>query len=154
MGGRNSIIIRKESGRLKGEYSCNFLCDLLHLETAEAIGEYGKDFYEGRPCVTKNDFGKGFAYYLGTEPEERFLRDFVDELCEKADIHPVFESVGKVEICVRENAKGKVIFLINQSEESAMVELGEETYEELLTGQERKGTIHLNSRDVVILKKR
>lgn len=151
---RNSIIIRKESGRLKGEYSCNFLCDLLHLETAETIGEYGKDFYEGRPCVTKNDFGKGFAYYLGTEPEERFLRDFVDELCEKADIHPVFESVGKVEICVRENAKGKVIFLINQSEESAMVELGEETYEELLTGQERKGTIHLNSRDVVILKKR
>lgn len=151
---RNSIIISKESGRLKGEYSCNFLCDLLHLETAETIGEYGKDFYEGRPCVTKNDFGKGFAYYLGTEPEERFLRDFVDELCEKADIHPIFESVGKVEICVRENAKGKVIFLINQSEESAMVELGEETYEELLTGQERKGTIHLNSRDVVILKKR
>ena len=151
---RNSIIIRKKTKHLKGVYSSGFLCDILHPETAEVIGEYGKDFYEGTPCVTKNVYGKGAAYYLGTEPDEEFLEDFVTEICEEAGVHPFLESEGRVEICARENQKGQVIFLINHEQEPAFVKLGADTYENLLTGKTINGTLQLNSKDVAVLKKR
>ncbi|HIZ21334.1 MAG TPA: beta-galactosidase [Candidatus Blautia faecigallinarum] len=151
---RNSIIIRKKTKHLKGVYSSGFLCDILHPETAEVIGEYGKDFYEGTPCVTKNVYGKGAAYYLGTEPDEEFLEDFVTEICEEAGVHPLLESEGRVEICARENQKGQVIFLINHEQEPAFVKLGADTYENLLTGKTINGTLQLNSKDVAVLKKR
>ena len=31
---------------------------------------YGKDFYAGMPAVTKNQFGSGTVYYVGTRLEE------------------------------------------------------------------------------------
>lgn len=151
---RNSIVIRNKSKYLKGIYSSGFLCDIIHPETAQVIGEYGKDFYMRTPCVTKNVYGKGTAYYLGTEPDEKFMQDFIMELCEKADIHPVLESEGRVEICTRENQKGEVIFVINHEQKPAFVKLGEEAYVNLLTGKEINGTLQLNSKDVAVLKKR
>lgn len=49
---------------LTGEYEVRELCDLIHLEGAEALAYYGKDFYQGRPALTVNQFGKGQAYYM------------------------------------------------------------------------------------------
>ena len=32
---------------------------------AQTVGQYGSDFYEGMPCLTKNSFGKGEAWWIG-----------------------------------------------------------------------------------------
>ena len=47
-----------------GEYEIRELCDLIHCETAESLGEYRDDFYAGRPALTVNSYGKGKAYYI------------------------------------------------------------------------------------------
>ena len=44
-------------------------CGLVHTEQASVLGTYGDDFYVGWPVVTENRLGKGFAYYIGTDPE-------------------------------------------------------------------------------------
>ena len=50
----NRMIV-KNFESANGTYNCGFLCDQIHLETAEALAVYGKDFYQGKPCLTKNN---------------------------------------------------------------------------------------------------
>ena len=122
-------------------------------DRARTLAEYGSDFYQGRPCFTVNDFGQGKAYYLASEPEKAFLVDFVEHVCAETGIRPALESEGRVEICVRENEQGQVIFLINHWAEPAQVHLGNDTYCNLLNGEQLSGTVALNSRDVLVLRK-
>jgi beta-galactosidase len=56
-------------------YTCSRLYALLRCEGAETLATYGEDFYAGTPVVTRHNFGAGQAYYLGSEPESRFLDD-------------------------------------------------------------------------------
>lgn len=49
------------------EYPAKLLCDIMHLEGAEALAEYQEDFYAGSPVVARNSFGQGQAYYIGTD---------------------------------------------------------------------------------------
>ena len=49
----------------ENEYDCGFLCDIIHPEGgAEILASYKDDFYADTPCVTRNFFGKGRAYYI------------------------------------------------------------------------------------------
>lgn len=138
---------------LDSEYSCGFLCDLLHAETAEVLAEYGEDFFRGMPCVTGNVYGDGKAYYLATQPDEKFLSDFAERICAEAEIAPLFAWEGDVEICARTNEKGQVIFVINHGEEAASVDLGEDFYRDLLSDRELNQKVELSGRDVLVLKK-
>lgn len=149
----NEIVMEGRKERFRESYECSFLCDVLHTTTAVPLAVYGGDFYKGSPCFTENYYGKGKAYYLAAEPEEAFLKDFVKELCRDAEIHPLFESEGRVEICARENERGRVIFLMNHWAETARVHLGEVKYKNLINGRTVSGTVVLNSRDVMVLRK-
>jgi beta-galactosidase len=73
-GQRNRIAMNKRNALgLTGSFEVRDLCDLVHLETAEALATYEQDFYAGRPAVTVNGFGNGRAFYLAARTEERFL---------------------------------------------------------------------------------
>jgi beta-galactosidase len=149
----NHMSVKTGDG-FKDEYSCGFLCDIIHAENAEVLAEYKDDFFAGTPCLTRNSFGEGAAYYLASEPEEAFLQDFVEKLCGEHEITPAFESTGRVEICTRENEKGKIYFIINHWEDAAEVDLKEKSYQNLLNGETLTGRVKVNSRDVLVLKER
>jgi beta-galactosidase len=76
----NRIIMEEPFKSCKKEYSCSVLCDVLHLETAKALASYGEDFYKGKPVLTVNEFGKGKAYYIASDPDEEFIKDFIDNI--------------------------------------------------------------------------
>ena len=47
-------------------YTIRELCEIpAHITTAQTVGQYGSDFYEGMPCLTKNSYGKGEAWWIG-----------------------------------------------------------------------------------------
>ena len=54
------------------------MCIRDSLEGAQALATYGEDFYEGTPAVTKNAYGKGTVYYVGTQPEAAGLDKILD----------------------------------------------------------------------------
>lgn len=145
---QNRMILK--DGRV---YVCGFLCDVIHTTTAETLAEYGDDFFKGSPCLTKNTYGKGSAYYFASEAEDAYLSEFVKELCGKASVKPLFPSGGTIEICARDNEKGRTYFLINHTDQQGEVELGEETYVDLLTDELLTGTVVMKGRDVKILKR-
>ena len=134
-------------------YTCGFLCDLIRLEDAEAIAVYEKDFYAGVPAVTKKCFGKGMAYYIGTQVEEAYLSELVASLCREKGIRSPFDYEGEVEIRTRQSKKGIYYFVINFSEDGGRIDLGKSAYHNLLDDKQYSGQVELEKNAVMVLKK-
>jgi beta-galactosidase len=128
----NRIVVSKPMGLVQGEYECSLLCDLIHLESAEEIAVYGEDFYAGTPCVTVNSVGRGRAYYVATNPDEKFVRDLLSTIAREAGIRPRLEAASGVEVCTREKDGEEFIFLLNHTGHEAAVVLDNRGYTNLL----------------------
>jgi len=80
----NSLIpIPENSLQLHTSYKCKNLCDLVQLNGATPLMNYGSDFYQGTPALTVNQYGKGYAYYICTDAEELFYHDFYAKILAK-----------------------------------------------------------------------
>ena len=133
-------------------YTCGHLCALLHCEGAATLATYGDDFYAGTPVVTRNQFGAGQAYYLGSEPEARFLDDFYARLLSAQQVQPVLTTPAGVEATRRQTARGPLLFVLNHLATAAQVALPEnKRYRDLLRDQEVAETLLLEGYDVAIL---
>ncbi len=137
----------------KASYSCGFLCDLLHTRQAETLAVYESDFYAGMPCVTRNQFEKGTAYYIGTDPDDEFLADFFDQVCKDCGIEPVYEAEEAVEVTRRVNEKETTIFVLNHNHQPSWVDFGEDILTNLVTKETKTGRCEIAGRDVWVLKK-
>lgn len=96
--------------------ACSLVCDLMHLETAEEIAVYTKDFYAGTPAVTRNTFGSGSTFYVGSWLEDDGLAAVLDMVAEEAKITPVIEEATGLEVVCREDTNFKYYFVINLKE--------------------------------------
>ena len=47
-------------------------CDILEAETAQVLAEYGDRYYSGSAAVTRNCYGAGTVYYIGTVCDRMF----------------------------------------------------------------------------------
>ena len=147
---RNQVVMKK--GQLNQEkYDCRMVCDLLHTEGAEVIAEYGTDFYKGMPAITKNNFGAGEAWYIGTVPEQKLLDKLIGKLLKSKEIQGFEHLPAGVEIASRKKEENEFYFLMNHTEESQTVETPFEGYKDLLTGDQVTRNIELKPFDVKIL---
>ncbi|MHC5173805.1 MAG: beta-galactosidase, partial [Planctomycetota bacterium] len=64
----NSLVTNGSLPNVSGEFESRLWCDILQLDTAKSLAEYGSDFFKGTPALTVNNFGKGRAYYVATLP--------------------------------------------------------------------------------------
>jgi beta-galactosidase len=152
-GQSNQIVVTKENGSLAGSYSCGILCDLIHAEGAEVVAEYGSDFYKGMPALTVNRFGQGKAWYVASSPDAEFLKAFVSELCRDQGIEPLLAPVPGVEVTERSKDGKSYLFVLNHNAEQATVQLGDTPMRDLLSGEERSGSVALAGKDLLILEK-
>lgn len=134
------------------KYPAGLMCDLMHLEEAEQVSIYEDDFYKGTPVFTKNFFGNGTAYYVGTRSNPTFYTTFLKNIFTEAGVHPIMETPEGVEAAVRENEKGSVLFLLNHRSDSTEVVINK-NYKNLLTGKNYKkdSCIKIEQKDVLIL---
>lgn len=92
---------------------CGLVCDLMHLEGAECIAKYGADFYAGMPAVTKNTFGNGAVYYIGTRLDTEGLNKIMNSIVEKALVAPVIDEPTELEVVVRTSKDAEFYFIMN-----------------------------------------
>ncbi len=57
---QKNLLLMKEQ-----QYQIHDYCSVVQTNTAQTLGGYGADFYQGQAAVTVNDYGEGSAYYLG-----------------------------------------------------------------------------------------
>lgn len=107
------IPVQKESWQEQG-YQCSNFCDLIKTSTAEALLQYGSDFYEGYPALTRNAFGSGKAYYVCADFEQRFYDDFCRKLVKEAGIELLCEKIEEgLSVTTREDEDNRYVFVQN-----------------------------------------
>lgn len=136
------------------EYPAKLLCDIMHLEGAEALAEYQEDFYAQSPVVARNSFGQGHAYYIGTHSNAKFYRDLLGSICAEQQICPAAKAPEGVEAVKRVRGAEQYLFLLNHNEAAMEVTLAEPAVE-LLTCKEYQGgeVLELPAKGVGILKR-
>lgn len=148
---KNRIVMNERHGNLEGDYECNILFDLIHSEGAEVVAEYGDDFYQGMPVVTKNKFGKGEAWYIASSPDREFLNEFVANLCEEKGIQSLLKADTGIEVSNRVKDGNYYLFVMNHNSESSDFDLGNKEKVDLLTQKAVKGLVSIEPKGVMIL---
>ena len=125
---------------------CSLLCDLIRLEGAEVVASYGEDFYKGTPAVTRNSFGSGTVYYVGTQPGSEGLARILDGL----KVEPLVRDETPLEIDKRVIDGREYWFIINLTGTPQAMPESFKGETDMLTGREVE---ELSGFDTVIVKR-
>ena len=105
------------------EYSCNHLCELIRVNSADTLMTYKNKFYAGKPALTCNNYGKGQAYYICADMEQAFYDDIYSLILQNEKISGLMKGIPEnVEISSRETDAHIYIFLQNYGNETIKVE--------------------------------
>ncbi len=97
-------------------YRAEDYCDVIPHYQAEVLAAYEKDFYRGLPAVTRNAYGKGFAYYIGFNATVDFLQAFYG----KMPVSKLIDSPFVDNVMV--SKRGEHLFLMNFGTEERTIE--------------------------------
>lgn len=135
------------------DYDVTGLCALIHAETAQILSTYKDDFYAGYPALTENFYGKGKAYYIASQNEDGFIREFLENLVRQANLGSNFEAElpEGVTVSERVNEAGTSIwFLQNFNKKSINVTL-KRSYRNVETGIIHKDKIEMEAFSCYVL---
>lgn len=91
-------------------------CDIIKTESAEVLAVYGENFYAGKAALTKNSYGKGCVYYMGTVGLPSLCCRLAEMMLQQADIPYVENLPDRVEVTVRKGNGRSFAFLFNNDE--------------------------------------
>lgn len=148
---RNGVQVEGTVPDLAGRYEARLLCSVVHAETAEVVGTYTDDFYAGTPALTRNRFGRGWAWYVATDVEQALVDRLVRHACATHGIGPILAVPEGVEVSRRVKDDRTFTFILNHNPDPVAVDLGPCQGRDLLTGRELRGTVTLPGRDVIIV---
>lgn len=129
------------------------LADVIHLEKAESIADYSSNFYTETPVITKNKYGNGQTFYIGTELNPESLDKVLDMAVESAKVTPILEEKTKLEVITRTNNGSEFYFILNFTEEELALPSTFIGSTDLLTNEKLKEKTILKQHDVHIIKK-
>jgi beta-galactosidase len=133
------------------QFSCSLWSDIIHLKTAQPMANFEQDYYAGSPSVTRNQFGKGTAFYVGTVPDESGMAWLMDEACQMAGIKPVIpDSPVGVELVLRSNSTQGWLFALNHSDEEVNIPLDQPGVE-VLSKTKLDESLCLGPKEVAII---
>lgn len=151
-GQSNKIVMRPGNALgLEGEFACGFLCELAHAEGAQALADYGEDFYAGMPAVTENRLGKGRVIYLAARAEQKFLDLLYARLLRDAGVAPIVDAPAGVIVKEREKDGKKYTFLLNFAGQDVRMTVPEGL--DLVSGARVRGETALKNRQVMIVER-
>ncbi|HMS36509.1 MAG TPA: beta-galactosidase [Arachnia sp.] len=109
--------------------------------TATVVASHLDGPAAGTPAITRNDWGGGQAWYLGTMLDAAAYRELLATIADAAGVRPATAhdgGDGRVELVRRTGAAGSYLFIVNHSAQSVTADA---SGRELLTGQDVVGTI-------------
>jgi len=146
---KNRLVVKE--GALAGSYEVGLIAAVLNAETANVVGTYGTDFYAGTPALTCNQFGKGTAWYVASDPEQTFVDRFLREVCAGKGVRPVLVAPANVEVIQRKKGERTFTFVLNHNGSAVEVDLSPVSGRDLLSGREMAGKVEFPAYGVAVL---
>ena len=125
-------------------------CDILTPNGAEVLASYVKDYYTGKPAITRNQLGLGHAIYLGTFGDAAFYDAFFGWLLREKGLVCELTTPAGVEVCERWKGERVFRFILNHTDAPQLIHLPV-GYRNLLNDKPVSGTIELATIDMLIL---
>jgi len=143
----------KGSENFPGDFTSTKYVDWITPENAQTLLAYEQPWHmKPFAAATKNNYGKGKAYYVGTiVKEEAFYDQLVQKVLDDAGIEPIVKPPLGVEVSIRQGDGKTLLFVINHTEETKTVKVPKGKLE-LLTNKKTSDTIELGIFDVAIIK--
>ena len=116
------------------DYRSEIWCDVLEPNTATSLVKYTEDYYSDQSCVTVNNLGKGQVYYIGTEPEQKFIDDFFGDIIEDLGIQGLSTNNNEIELVRRRTKNEDYIFALNHSAKEKTIEVDDD-WERLINNE-------------------
>lgn len=105
-------------------YNAKYWLEQLKCTTAESIGIFGRGYKKGTPLITRNKYGNGNAYYMGTFLERDTLGSFINEIAASAGVVPEITINKDTDYAVRTSEDGTdYIFIFNHLMEENNIKL-------------------------------
>ncbi|MHC4423622.1 MAG: beta-galactosidase [Planctomycetota bacterium] len=136
-----------------GSFTATKYVDWLTAENAQTLAGYD-DQWHMKPfaAVTKNSYGQGKGFYVGTViKEEAFYDQLITQLLKDAGVKALVTPQKGVEVSIRQGKGKKLLFVINHTEEPQTVNVPKGKLE-LLTNKKTKDTLNLDTFDVAVIK--
>ena len=156
--GQTNSIKMAENNKLgfSGKYEAYELCDIVHLEGAEALAYYQEDFYAENPALTVNKFGKGQAYYIASRNVDEFHTDFYRQIVDETGVQRVIDVELPEGVTAQSRTDGEYdyIFLSNYSREVKQLELSDAEYVDLLDNEKVSEPIELQPFGISLFKRK
>lgn len=130
----NAIRIESRSVSKRELLPINCWCDVLDLETAEAVGTYAKDYYADKAAITINAFGNGKAVYVGAIGSGEVPEALSEWLLGLAHVQSAPQSPLGLEVAVRHCGSQQLLFALNHTREPQRIPLAG-AHEDLMSGQ-------------------
>ena len=133
-------------------YEAMDFCELTHPASAQPLAAYEKDFYQGMPALTVNEFGRGRCYYIAARTGEDFLADFYRHAAGEAHLAPLVPDLPQgMTAAKRVVEEGReYLFLMNYLPTENSLTL-KDKQRDLLSGEILSGTVTLPPRGVLVL---
>lgn len=108
----------------KGGGTAGIFRDMVVSQGAQVLWHYDDPFYRSYAAITRNAYGQGAAYYLGTTPEQAILDQVLGQAMEEVGLEWLDLPEG-VESVLRGEGDSQVRILLNHNE-TPVYALGQE----------------------------
>ena len=124
------------------------LAEIPELHGARTLGVYEEDFYASMPCLTRNTFGKGQAYYLTAKVEQSGLDAIYADIADELALPRALQETLPEGVIATE--RGGAVFLQNYSGKAQQIAYSGK-YTDMITGQAVEGEYVMPTNGVMVL---
>lgn len=124
--------------------------DLLRPTTARAIATYQGEYFKDQIAITLNQFGKGYAMYVGTLGDDSLQDTVVGWALEHSGIVPGLLTPHGIEVTERWQDNKRLLFVLNHTEEAKDIVLDKSYFDRISDAKVQK-TVKIYPREVLIL---
>jgi beta-galactosidase len=113
--------------------SCGQWCDVVTPVTAKSIATYASEYFAGKAAVTRNEYGRGVVYYVGTVLDQCSTRVLIGRIARDAGVYRDLALPDGVEIATRRSGDRQVTFVLNLGKQTKLVSMPIGDYTSALT---------------------
>jgi len=146
--GEDGAEVRFEDGTVD---RCEIWSELVRPHGAEELATFAGGTLDGRPAVTRNEFGDGRAYYLATRLDRAAMSGLLRRIWQEAGVRPVADAPAGVE-AVRRRGGESLLFLLNHGQQPVEVRTAGGALELISGAQLPSDGLQLAPREVAIIR--